>query len=191
MYIPLSPFSILTPVQHQHKVLNDFLNGEVQKAHPQNPQRSKKRVPIDYLHRRQNDKFYELPRAIFNTLPPAVRQQHNPNHTSKIRVTYDQKTNQILAKIIKVRIADLNIFLPRNPLDCRISINFELNYDGSIEDIIAQNTLDRSSDRSKDRLSYTHGHYQIDLTQVSKVRAHNVSIEDESLSHVLTNFLGR
>ena len=160
--------------------MNDVLNAEVQKAHPQNPHRGKRRVPIEYLRRRENDKFYGLPREVLDDLPPAVRQQLNPNHTPKIRVTYDQKTNQILAKIIKVRIADLNIFLPNCPLDCRISINFEMKYNGDIESIISRNTLDRSNDRSKDRLSYTHGLYQIDLTQVTQVKMHNVSFRNDT-----------
>lgn len=190
--LPLLYFQILTSCkQQQHRVLNDFLNVQVKQAHPQNPGRSKSRVPIAYLHRRENDKFYALPRDIFNSLPPAVRQQHNPNHTSKIRVTYDQRTNQILAKIIKVRIADLNIFLPRCPLDCRISINFELNYDGNIDDIIAESTLDRSNDRSKDRLSYTHGNYQVDLTQVTKTRKHNVSSTQYLPLHIKLTISGR
>jgi polynucleotide 5'-triphosphatase len=128
-----------------------------------------------YVHRRENDKFYELPPTMHGILPAAVRQQHNPRHAIKIRVTHDQKTKQVLAKIIKVRIADLNIFMPRQPLDCRISINFEMRYDGDVEEIIAQSIPDRHADRSKDRLSYTQGHYQIDLTQVSKTKSHNVN----------------
>ena len=145
-------------------------------AHPNNPQRSKRRVEIVYVHRRENDKFYELPPSMHHLLPSAVRQQQNPRHAARVRVTYDQKTNEIKAKIIKVRIADLNVFMPRQPLDCRISINLEWSFDDEIDidEIIAQSTGDREADRNKDRLSYTQGHYQVDLTQVTKTKSHNV-----------------
>lgn len=154
--------------------MNDFLNAQVADAHPKNPDRSKKRVNIVYVHRREIDKFYDLPPSILASLPPAIAQQQGLR-SARLRVTHDQKTGQILAKIIKVRIADMSIHFPRQPLDCRISINFEMKYDGDVESIIEQSQSERHNDRTKDRLSYTHGHYQIDLTQVTKVKPHNVS----------------
>lgn len=158
--------------ESQHRSLNDFLNDKVAETHPANPG-AKSRVKIDYLHRREIDKFYELPAAMHANLPAAVRKQLNPRHTVKVRVTHDKKTNQILAKIIKARIVDLDIHNPQWPLDCRISINFEMKYDGDIEEIIAAGIGERIPDRSKDRLSYTQSHYQIDLTQVTQVTSVN------------------
>jgi polynucleotide 5'-triphosphatase len=152
------------------------LNAKVAETHPANPGQIKRRVKIDYLHRREIDKFYELPSTMNATLPAAVRHVLNPRHTVKVRVTHDQKTNQVLAKIIKARIIDLDIYNPQSPLDCRISINFEMKFDGDIEDIIAMGIGERIPDRSKDRLSYTQSHYQIDLTQVTQVTSVNVSI---------------
>lgn len=154
-------------------MLNDFLNAQVTAAHPKNPAaKMKKRVEIQYLHRREVDKFFELPPHLHSHLPPAVRQKQNPRHAVKVRVSYDQKTNQEIAKIIKVRLVDLDILNPGSPLDCRISINLEMRYDGDVDDLIKS---DSSPDRIKDRLSYTQSHYQIDLTQVSQTVAAPVS----------------
>ena len=167
---------MLTVGQSQHKSLNEFLNAKVAETHPANPG-AKSRVKIDYLHRRENDKFYELPPSMHANLPAAVRDLLNNRHTVKVRVTHDQKTKQVLAKIIKARVNDLDIYNPQSPLDCRLSINLEMRYDGELEDIIAAGAGigERIPDRSKDRLSYTQSYYQIDLTQVTQVTSVNVS----------------
>lgn len=90
--------------------------------------------------------------------------------TVKARVTYDQKTGNVLAKIVKARIADMNIHFPHLPLDCRISINIEWDWDGSVDEIerCQVTNKERPPDRIKDRLSYKHGFYQVDLTQVTQ-----------------------
>lgn len=87
-----------------------------------------------------------------------------------MRVTYDQKTKAVLNKIIKARVADIDIHMPNSPMDCRISINLEMNWDGAVEELEQSmaNQGERQPDRNKDRLSYTQGHYQIDLTQVTQ-----------------------
>lgn len=56
------------------------------------------------------------------------------------------------------------------PLDCRISVNIEWDWDGPPQEIEQSQipNKDRQPDRNKDRLSYTHGFYQIDLTQVTQ-----------------------
>lgn len=142
-----------------------------------------------YLHRRETDKFYELSSAANASLPPAIRAQLNPRHTVKVRVTHDQKTNQVLAKIIKARVADFDMYNPQSPLDCRISVNLEMRYDGDIEALIAAEGA-RIPDRNKDRLSYTQAHYQIDLTQVTHVTSFNVSFTAEIQSPILTIIQG-
>ncbi|KAG0645600.1 mRNA 5 -triphosphatase [Hyphodiscus hymeniophilus] len=159
--------------ENQHKVMNNFLNGKVQETHPQNPGANKQnRVPIAYLHRREKDEFYELPPSYNTSLAPAVQQtlkEHNLfNRSQKLRISRDQKTHQVLGKIIKARIADLDILFPESPLDCRISVNFEMRFDGEIEEAMALVTENRQPDRLKDRMSYTQSHYQIDLTQVTQ-----------------------
>lgn len=162
----------------QHRSLNDFLNQRVTEAHPQNPG-AQRRVPIDYLHRRETDKFYELPSSHHASLPPAVRERLNARHPVKVRVTYAQEPKEpktILAKIIKARIADIDIYNPQSPLDCRISINFEMRYDGDVEELKAISIDNRIPDRNKDRLSYKQSHYQVDLTQVTHLTSVNVSL---------------
>lgn len=87
----------------------------------------------------------------------------------KVRVTHDQKTQEILNKIIKARVADIDLHMPECPMDCRISINLEMNWDGTLEELEQLATHgERQPDRAKDRLSYTQGHYQVDLTQVTQ-----------------------
>lgn len=77
-----------------------------------------------------------------------------------------------LRQIVKARLADLSIHFPRAAHDCRISINLEMPWEGSIEELERFGIKDRRSpDRSKDRLSYTQGPYQIDLTQVTQEAA--------------------
>ena len=154
----------------QHKGLNDFLNSKVTETHPQNPgAQSKKRVPIAYLHRRETDKFYELPPSHVSMLPPAVQHALGNRHAVKVRVSYDQKTGQLLGTIMKARVADLDIYNPQSPMDCRISINLEMPYEGDVEELKSIATDSRIPDRNKDRLSYTQSHYQIDLTQVTQL----------------------
>lgn len=149
----------------------------VKQAHQDNKDRQRPRVPIRYKHRREIDKFFELPPHIRDqTLPPCVTiPMQSRGHSAKVRVTYDQKTNEVLAKIVKVRIADLSMHMPSCPLDCRISINLEMDWNGSMEELehlSAQSTRAPQPSRNKDRLSYNHSHYQIDLTQVTIMGPH-------------------
>ncbi|CRK31132.1 hypothetical protein BN1708_018654, partial [Verticillium longisporum] len=125
---------------------------------------------VQYKHRREVDKFFEIPSQLQGRLPGCVRARINPKHSVKVRVTYDQKTGEPLAKIVKARVADINLHMPNAPLDCRISINLEAAWDGPIEELeqIAVGHGNKFPDRSKDRLSYTQSHYQVDLTQVTQ-----------------------
>ncbi|KAK3313150.1 CYTH-like domain-containing protein [Apodospora peruviana] len=161
----------------QHKSYNDYLNSLVLLAHPDNKAnvgRPQPRVPIKYLHRREIDRFFELPNSMRDSALPACVSSHmaSRGHYAKVRVTYDQKTDEVLAKIVKCRIADISLHFPQCPLDCRISVNLEMEWDGEID---ALERLSQASSRpspphrNKDRLSYTHSHYQVDLTQVTQV----------------------
>ncbi|KAI1109138.1 CYTH-like domain-containing protein [Nemania sp. NC0429] len=156
--------------ENQHRVLNEYLNEQVKASvSPRGPM-APPRVPIQYVHRRQTDRFFELPAHLRQRLPPWVANLLSPNAPLKARITYDQKTGNVLAKIVKARVADLHIHMAHMPLDCRISINIEWDWDGPPQEIM-QNQIpnkDRQPDRNKDRLSYTHGFYQIDLTQVTQ-----------------------
>lgn len=122
---------------------------------------------MEYVHTRERDRFYELPQAALATLPLSIRPHINGRHKIKVRVTTDQKTGQVLAKIVKVRIADLDVYSPRTAFDWRLSINLEMSYEGEVDGLTEVSEDGKKPDRNKDRLSYRHLAYQIDLTQVT------------------------
>lgn len=142
--------------------MNNFLNEAVKASMPQ---AGLNRIPLSYAHKRERDAFYEVPPQ---ELPPLVQNYLNPRHKPKVRVTTDQKTGEILAKIIKCRLADLDVYSPRTNVDWRISVNLEMNYDRDVRNFpIADGGSRRAGgERIKDRMSYRHLAYQIDLTQV-------------------------
>ncbi|RAL05978.1 putative mRNA capping nucleoside-triphosphatase [Aspergillus ibericus CBS 121593] len=147
----------------QHRAMNNFLNEAVKMSMPQSNQG---RIPLSYAHKKERDTFYEVSP---NELPPVIRQNLNPRHKPKVRVTVDQRTGEVLAKIIKCRIADLDVHSPRTCVDWRVSVNLEMSYDGDISNLpVADGRGGRGGDRNKDRMSYRHLAYQIDLTQVAK-----------------------
>jgi polynucleotide 5'-triphosphatase len=44
----------------------------------------------------------------------------------KIRVSVDEKTNEVVESIKKVRLGDLNIYSPKRNADWRVSVNMEI-----------------------------------------------------------------
>lgn len=161
-------------VQETHKGFNDFLNACVVEAHPRKTGGS--RVQIDYKHRREIDRFFDLTPEMLNQLPACVRSRFGQGKRPRVRVTHDQQKGVLLGKIVKARVCDIDLHMPNSAMDCRISINLEMNWDGSLEELEAANPPDaRQPDRNKDRLSYSHGLYQIDLTQVTQGQAQGVS----------------
>jgi hypothetical protein len=82
-----------------------------------------------------------------------------------VRRTIDEKENRVKAQIIKSRIADLEIYNPGSDFDYRISISIESPWQGESQWLTEMTEGGR--DRKKDRMSYRHLAYQIDLTQVS------------------------
>ncbi|KAI0126302.1 mRNA-capping enzyme subunit beta [Xylariales sp. AK1849] len=169
--------------ESQHRSFNEWLNAQVMAADPRNPHNTKnEHVQIMYKHRREVDRFYELPSALQARLPHVLQTLSSSKSAPKARITTDQKTGDVLAKIIKARVSDLNLHLPRCPLDCRISINLEWEWDGPLEEIMQLQILHpnaKQPDRSKDRLSYTQGFFSIDLTQVTQSTGRGVEKEHE------------
>ncbi|TKX20184.1 putative mRNA capping enzyme, beta chain [Elsinoe australis] len=201
-YVPRAP--ILTtnfPIKAQNKNLNDRLN-ELLKASrgmielPDLPKRGPHdppRVPIDYKHRYERDTFASLSPYCISQLPPSaaneLRRQGKRPETLRLRTTYDndQKTLKgakppVIAQIIKIRLADLDIYCPNDPFDIRISVNIEMDFHGrtdvdhaALPDVpvdpdagaATQRGKGPSPDRYKNRLSYKHLLYSIDLTQVT------------------------
>ncbi|KAM0751515.1 mRNA triphosphatase CET1 [Meredithblackwellia eburnea MCA 4105] len=127
----------------QHKGYNVLLNSRVQDtASPAYPY-----APIRYSHVKERDSFYTV------DAPTGGRK--------KIRVTTDQKDNRELRTVEKVRIADMNIFSPKRGFDWRISVNLETPARSP------PSHLKPALSRNKDRISYTHQLFQVDLTQVT------------------------
>ena len=150
-------------------MLNEFLNAVVVETNPRNPQTAGSRVEVHYKRRREMDRYFELPPHLQDRLPPCVRSLIPARHTVKARVTYDQKTGAVLAKIVKARVADLEMHMPGCAVDCRISVNLEMDWDGPVEELEALEAPGaKMPDRKKDRISYTQGPYQVDLTQVTQ-----------------------
>ena len=108
-----------------------------------------------------------------------------------MRVTNDLETMAMKARIINYRIGDLEIYNPGADFDYRISISIESPWEGGNEMLVrpgsdANNNNNNhanpnTSERNKDRVSYRHMAYQIDLTQVSfpnsAKREHELEVE--------------
>ena len=122
---------------------------------------------MDYVHTHERDRFYELPANALATLPLSIRPYINNRHKIKVRVTTNQKTGELIAKIVKVRIADMEVYSPRTAFDWRLSVNMEMSYDGDVEGLTEVHEDGKKPDRNKDRMSYSHLAYRIDLTQVT------------------------
>lgn len=144
----------------QHRAYNNFLNETV-KASMTPP-----RVQLSYAHKKERDTFYEVSPE---ELPPVIRSNLNPRHKPKVRVTTDQNTGEVLAKIIKCRVADMDVYSPRTPFDWRVSVNLEMEYGGDIRNLpVVDASKGGRGERNKDRMSYRHLAYQVDLTQVAR-----------------------
>ncbi|KAK6332943.1 mRNA-capping enzyme subunit beta [Orbilia javanica] len=158
----------------QHKRMNEFLNrtfaeSQRQAAQGQQPPGgdypaiTTPRIPLTYKHLRERDSFFEIPDDVKDQIPMCIKRVPNYHYRLKLRVTHDQKTGRVLNKIVKARIADLNIFSPRTAFDWRISVNMEMPWKGDIERLVPQG----GGERNKDRLSYQHLCFSVDLTQVT------------------------
>lgn len=148
---------------------------------------------MDYKHTKETDTFYELSQAGALQLPRSIASglQLNPRAVSKakVRVTTEQTSGKEIAKIIKTRVADIDIYSPKTAFDWRVSVNVEMNFKGDMKDLVEVDRRDgKKADRNKDRMSYKHLAYQIDLTQVTPAE---VSVElylraNPRLKHILT-----
>ncbi|KIY62843.1 mRNA triphosphatase CET1, partial [Cylindrobasidium torrendii FP15055 ss-10] len=97
--------------------------------------------PVSYRHSYLVDSFY------------------TSDNRDKIRVTRDEKTGSVVECIRKMKLGDLNILSPKRAADWRVTVNLEIPEPQPI------GTADFT--RKKDRLSYMHEEFTIDLTQVS------------------------
>ncbi|KAI9505171.1 mRNA-capping enzyme subunit beta [Coemansia spiralis] len=122
----------------QHATFNRLLNQRVDETRRPEFRGSR----IEYSHTKEIDHFYKL-------------------DGTRIRVTTDKESGQVIAVITKTKIADLNIYSPRTKLDIRISINEEKTLEKPDTDAIKP-----LLERHKDRLSYKQDLWSFDLTQV-------------------------
>lgn len=152
----------------QHSRLNQFLNRSLQDSKPPLKNPKKPRLPLEYVHTYETDTFYSLSPNALSLLPPSIQHHLDRRNKPKVRITTDQRTGQVTAKIIKVRISNIEIHCPQTAFDWRLSVSLEVNWDGDLKDLVesTEGINGRSPDRNKDRMSYKHSHYQIDLTQV-------------------------
>ena len=136
------------------------------------PKTGKPKTPIGYKHLRETDSFYELPDQELAGLPGAVRELLH-HKKPKVRITRDAQSGQVGARIVKSRIADIQVHCPRANFDYRISVNLEMNWSGNVGP-------SSSPDRTKDRLSYDHSSFHYDLTKVTSNNAlgsHELEVE--------------
>ena len=123
---------------------------------------------MHHKHTREIDNFYELSHEGRRLLPHHISKFLNPMRSSRVRITTDVNTGTMVAKIIKLRIADFDIYNPRCAFDYRISISVECPWEGSESHLsMVSAEQGRRGERQKDRMSYRHMFYQIDLTQVN------------------------
>lgn len=150
--------------QLQHASYNRLLNSLVSRS----GESSYTGARVSYQRRKEIDYFHPTPTG------------------GRIRVTRDADTLAVKPNgiIQKQRIADLNIFCPQRAFDYRISINVENTgklplptphtkvSPRSIDPLIVHTntapepTSEHVSIREKNRLSYTHQNFIVDLTQV-------------------------
>ncbi|KAJ7134469.1 CYTH-like domain-containing protein [Mycena epipterygia] len=124
----------------QHKHFNTRLNElKNTSAQPSFPS-----TPLGYSHLYLVDSFY------------APEKSHDKD---KIRVTRDEKTGTVIECMRKIRLGDLNIYSPKRAADWRVSVNLEVP--------VPHPVGSPTHTRKKDRLSYSHEEFSIDLTQVT------------------------
>ncbi|BGP43925.1 mRNA-capping enzyme subunit beta [Rhodotorula kratochvilovae] len=126
---------------NQHKAFNRLLNSRVEEsAHA-----SYLSAPVRYAHTREIDTFHEV------SVPGQGRR--------KVRVTRDQKDRSKVHAVEKMRVADMNVFSPKRRFDWRVSVSLEMP--APVPDTPPTHS------RAKDRISYSHQLFQVDLTQVT------------------------
>lgn len=148
--------------QARHKHYNTLLNT-LKASSTDSPQQAS---PLAYKHVHLMDSFYP---------------SDNPQDREKIRVTRDEKTGKVTECMRKIRLGDLNVYSPKRAADWRISVSLEVpgrfNHDSLLRSPLISQSKNMFSvshpvgtsthSRKKDRMSYSHEEFVIDLTQVT------------------------
>jgi len=143
----------MSQAQHQH--FNILLN-RLKEASDKPGYHSS---PIAYTHSHLVDSFYA---------------SENPRDKEKIRVTRNDKTKEVIATVKKVRLGNLDVYSPKRAADWRISVNVEVPVQHPLGSPVYS--------RRKDRISYTHEEFIVDLTQVT---SYGISGSQPELLHEL------
>lgn len=150
-------------LQQQHAAYNQALNKLIERTSaPSYPH-----ARVRYEHTRVVDTFYTPPSG-----------SGLSTGSGKIRVTKDAKTGELKECIQKIRIADLNIYSPKRKLDWRLSVNTEVPCKPTSllpHLVLALRPLPAAvpltgaptNTRKKDRMTYSHQSFKVDLTQVT------------------------
>ncbi|KAK2465371.1 hypothetical protein APHAL10511_002725 [Amanita phalloides] len=134
---------------HQHKHYNVLLNELKERS----AQPSHSSPPLSYQHLYLVDSFYS----------------YEGNEREKIRVTRNERTGMVVECTRKIRLGDLNIYSPKRLVDWRVSVSLE---------VPVQHPIGATSHtRKKDRMSYTHEEFVVDLTQVTMTAASNGPVQ--------------
>ncbi|KAF2858737.1 mRNA triphosphatase CET1 [Piedraia hortae CBS 480.64] len=156
----------LTESQHAFEAGNAFLNQMTRESHTEG------RVPLEYSHPRSQDVFHPLSARGRELLPAAFRNLNLHGRDLNLRTTTDVKTGIVTARIVKINLAHMHIYSPHSNYDARISINLEVDLNRPelepFTDLVEAPSAERPAQpaRNKDRCSYKHLAYQIDLTRV-------------------------
>jgi len=130
--------SSMTEAQHKH--YNTLLNQRVEQSARNPPS-----LAIKYAHTHVIDEFYSV---------------KTEESKGRVRVSRDEKTGQVTESVRKTRVGDMNVYCPKWGFDYRISVNRELPVDPPPAPARAEML------RRKNRVSYSHQAYRMDLTQV-------------------------
>lgn len=151
---------------------------------------------MEYKHRYEMDSFAPLSQAGFEALPASAKNYVEPARMQymRLRTSVNERappgTDPVIARIVKIRLADLDIACPTFPFDCRISINIEVDLHNRPDidpALIVRAVADTKEfqERKKDRLSYKHLAYSVDLTQVKtadgRSKVHELEIEVDAI----------
>ncbi|KAI0647666.1 CYTH-like domain-containing protein [Trametes meyenii] len=147
--------SNMSPKQHQH--YNKLLNNL-----KTTPSSAHPGATLAYQHLHLVDSFYASP---------------DGGRSGKVRVTRDEKTGEVIAAVRKIRLADLNIYSPKRAADWRISVNLEVPVPPPLGS--------PTNTRKKDRMSYSHEEFVIDLTQVTATSGSGPNAKQTEVLHEL------
>ncbi|KAH9480350.1 mRNA-capping enzyme subunit beta [Psilocybe cubensis] len=154
---------------HQHKHFNTLLN----KLKMESPSGAS---PLGYSHLYLIDSFYAFDPSSSSGAGASSSSSSSGGmgmggggergeRGEKVRVTTDEKTKAVIECVRKVRLGDLNVYSPKREADWRVSVNLEIP--------VPRPTGTSTHTRRKDRISYSHEEFKIDLTQVTSSMSPN------------------